>query len=231
MDNGWMFTISGAQKGGVVLWFNADENTYDGYGMTLDFSWWKIQGSYTVGTNNKISGTYQFLDFVTGNPVPNVIGNITGALSSNATNINFTLKNLNNVSVLSMSGAWLNEVSMSGNWNVKISGNSMGTINPLTIEAYQELTDEVYVNMFVIDGSGLLSDAVTPISIHGYFFLTPQKNLGGNTVYGNYVDLAIDGNTPEAGTILGTLNPTTGQFTFNLTSDNGHKYKFVGVKE
>ena len=119
---------------------------------------------------------------------------------------------------------------MPESWSVKISGSAKGTIspsNPLKIETHTDVNNDPYANVFDISGSGYLSDGVTPISIDGYFFFTPA-----NTVYGFY-ELNINSSI-EDGTISGTLNPTTGKFTFYLTTTSangkGHKYTFAGVK-
>jgi hypothetical protein len=117
---------------------------------------------------------------------------------------------------------------MPEHWSVQISGSAKGTIspnNPLKIETYKDSNNEPYANVFDFYGSGTLSDG-TGISIEqgeGYFFFTPAK-----TVYGFY-QLTIGANTEE-GYLSGTLNLSTGKFTFNLTSTTGHKYTFAGVK-
>jgi hypothetical protein len=126
-----------------------------------------------------------------------------------------------------MSGAWLSDLTMPENWSVQISGSAKGTIspsNPLKIETYKDSNNEPYANVFDVSGSGYLSDGNTPISIDGHFFFTPAK-----TVYGFY-QLTIGSNPEEEGTLSGTLNPTTGRFTFHLTSTTGKKYTFAGVK-
>jgi hypothetical protein len=228
LDNGWVFTFSGADKGGAALFFNTDESSFDGYGFSFKYlEFFKIQGIYTVGANGLISGTYTITDFLSGDPL--VSGNITGTLNLNATKMTLTLKNQSTppVTVLSMSGVWLSELTIPESWSVQISGSVKGTISPnspLTIEAYEDSNNVVYANLFHFYGSGTLSDGATPISIDGYFFFTPAK-----TVYGVYDQLIIGTNTPETGACSGTLNPTTGKFTFNLTSSNGHKYTLGGV--
>ncbi|MGA2516635.1 MAG: InlB B-repeat-containing protein [Thermodesulfobacteriota bacterium] len=222
LENGWMFTISGAEKGAALLWFNSDENTYDGYGVTLNFgNVWGIQGSYALDANGVINGTYQPADWSVNSWLSN--GNITGSLSSNATKMKLTLKDLNNVSVFSMSGVWLSELDIPMNWSLKISGSSTGTIDPLTIEPFKDSNNSVVPNMFIIYGSGLLSSGIN-VSFEGWFLFIPP-----NTVYGYFYPLTIGTNSPETGTFSGTLVPTTGKFTFNLTSSNGNKYTFVGV--
>jgi hypothetical protein len=227
LDNGWAFTISGADKGGATLFFNTDESSFDGYGISLHRGMFKIQGSYTVGANGSISGPYTLTDFQSGNVL--VSGNITtGTLNPNATTMTLTLKDSSSppVAVFSMSGVWLSNLTTpEQDWSVRISGSAKGTIspsNPLTIEPYEDSKSVVYANIFDVSGSGLLSDGVTSISIDGYFFFTPLK-----TVYGFY-QLTI-GSNPEEGYFTGTLNPSTKKFTFNLVSSNGHKYTFVGI--
>ena len=228
LDNGWAFTISGPDKGGATLFFNADESTFDGWGISLIKGMFKIQGTYTLGANGSIGGPYTLTDFESGNVL--VSGNITGTPNSNATTMTLTLKDSSSppVAVFSMSGVWLSNLTTpEQDWSVQISGSAKGTIspsNPLTIEPYEDSNSVVYANIFDVSGSGTLSDGNTPVSIEGYFFFTPSKN-----VYGFYDNLTIGGNS-ETGYFLGTLNPSTGKFTFNLVSDNGHKYTFAGIK-
>jgi hypothetical protein len=229
LDNGWALTISGADKGGADLWFNTDESSFDGYGMSFKLGLFKIQGTYTVNANGQINGTYQLADHLSDfsdNPSPNGNGSITGTLNSNATKMTLTWKDQNNAPVFTMSGAWLSDLIMPENWSVQISGSAKGTIspnNPLKIETYKDSNNEPYANVFDVSGSGALSDGSTSISIDGYFFFTPLK-----PVYGFY-QLTIAGN-PETGTLSGTLNLSTGKLTFNLTSTSGKKYTFAGVK-
>jgi hypothetical protein len=232
LENGWAFTISGTDKGGAVLFFNTDEISFDGYGISLNLGGVNIQGSYTVGANGLINGTYT-LYYFPGYTLPIGTGNISGTLNLNGTKMTLTLKDQNNAPVFNMSGVWLSELTMPEEWSVQISGSVKGTISPnspLRIVAVQDSNNEVYANFFYFYGSGTLSDGATPISIEeGYFFFTPLKTSAGNVVYGVYYQLIIGANTPEAGTLSGTLNPSTGKFTFNLTSSNGNKYTFVGV--
>jgi len=114
---------------------------------------------------------------------------------------------------------------MPEDWSVAISGDAKGAMNLLTIVAYQDSNNpEGYANIFDVNGTGVLSDLVTDISIDGYLYFISAKK-----VYGVYDRLAIGGNLEE-GTISGTLDPSTGKFTFKLTSSNGNKYTFVGVE-
>jgi hypothetical protein len=149
---------------------------------------------------------------------------MTGSVDAKASKVKLTLKDQSSVVVMSMSGVWLSELSMPEDWSVGISGSVKGTINPLTIVAYQDSNNpEGYANIFDLSGTGILSDGGTSIKIDGYMFFISAKK-----VYGIY-DLTIDGNT-EAGVFSGTLDPSTGKFTFKLTSSNGNKYTFVGVE-
>ncbi|HXX35617.1 MAG TPA: PKD domain-containing protein, partial [Thermodesulfobacteriota bacterium] len=224
LDNGWGFMISGLDKGGADLWFNTDESSFDGYGMSFKLGMFKIQGSYTVGANGQITGTYTLLDFESGTPLTNGSGNITtGTLNANATTMTMTWKDGNNAPVFTMSGAWLSSLTMPEDWSVQIAGSAKGTISPLTIESYQDSNNVVYANIFDLKGSGAVSDNSMTISIDGYFFFTPSKN-----VYGFY-QFTID-RSIENGTLSGTLNPTTGKFTFSLVSSNGDRYTWSGVK-
>ena len=65
LENGWVFTISGADKGGATLYFNAD-GSFDGWGISLNREMFKIQGTYTLGANGSISGPYTLTDFESG---------------------------------------------------------------------------------------------------------------------------------------------------------------------
>jgi len=227
LDDGWVFTIAGGDKGGATLWFNTDESSFDGYGMSFKFGMFKIQGSYMVDAKGVINGSHRLFDFGD-NPLPSGNGSLTGSVDTNATKVKLTWKDMSNppVSVSSMSGVWLSELSMPEDWSVQISGSAKGTIdpsNPLKIVAYQDSKKEVYANVFDVLGSGKLSDG-TSISIDGYLYFISAK-----MVYGMY-QLTMMGANTEEGTFTGALNPSTGKFTFHLTSSNGHKYTFVGVE-
>jgi hypothetical protein len=231
LDDGWVFTISGKDKGGATLWFNTDESSFDGYGVSFNLGMFKIQGSYAVDPKGKISGLYQLTD-LSGNTLltlPNGNGSMTGSVDAKASKVKLTLKDQSNVVVLSMSGVWLSELSMPQDWSVEISGSAKGTMNLLTIEAYQDSNDD-YANVFDVNGSGLLLSTINPyyvttITIDGYLYFISAKK-----VYGIYDQLTIGENSPEDGTFTGTLDPSTGKFIFKLTSSNGNKYTFVGVK-
>jgi hypothetical protein len=228
LDNGWIFTISGADKGGATVYFNAD-GSFDGWGLSLDKGMFEIQetGPYTVGANGAISGPYQLTDF-SGNPLGT--GNMTGTPNSSATTMALTMQDLSNppVTVFTMSGVWLSELNLNipVNWTVQISGSIKGTFSP---SSPLSITGDVDAGIFDVAGSGYLSDASGSISITGELFFTPSKAFAGNTVCGVYDNLAYNGNS-ETGTFSGSLNPITGKFTFNLTSSNGNKYTFVGIK-
>jgi hypothetical protein len=233
LDNGWAFTISGADKGGADFWF-PDESSFDGYGISFNKGMFKIQGSYTVSPTGKIQGNYQLADQLSDfseNPPADGTGSITGTLNANATTMTLKLIDQNNAPVFTMSGAWLSSLTMFENWSVQISGSAKGTISPsspLKIETHKDLNNQPYANVFDFSGSGTLPDGVTPISIAGYFFFTP-----GKTVYGFY-ELTNGANSPETGTLSGTLNLSTKKFTFNLTTTstngNGHKYTLAGAE-
>ena len=230
LDDGWVFTISGGDKGGATLWFKTDESSFDGYGVSFNLGMFKIHGGYAVDAKGLINGLYQLTDF-SGNTLltlPNGNGSITGSVDSKATKVKLTLKDQSNppVSVLSMSGVWLSELTMPEpeDWSVEISGSAKGTMNPLTIEAYQDLNNpEGYANIFDVYGSGLLSDGSRlsrSMDISSLF--RPKRYMG-------FMNSLVGANT-EDGTFSGTLDPSTGKFTFKLTSSNGNKYTFVGVK-
>jgi len=219
---GWVFTISNGDTGGATLWFGDD--TFEGYGVSFNFETFRmIQGTYNVDVQGLLNGIFTInnLEGVVG-PVS---GNLMGSMNSNATEMTLVLKNSSELPLFNMTGLRLfGEPEILGDWSVKISGDATGSFDPLTIDSFQD-GGEVFSQVFRIFGSGLIRSG--SVSIEGNFFFTPtiKNNVHGNIIYGVY---EMTGGINEKGVISGTLNPTEGKFTFNLTSDNGNKYKLVG---
>jgi len=219
---GWVFTISKGDTGGATLWF--DNNTFEGYGVSFNFETFRmIQGTYNVDAKGLLSGIFTInnLEGVVG-PVS---GNLVGSVNSNATQMMLVLKDSSELPVFNMTGLrLLSEPEILGGWSAKISGDATGSFDSLTIDSFQD-GGEVFSQVFGIFGSGLIGSG--SVSIQGNFFFTPtiKNNIQGNIIYGVY---EMTGGINEKGVISGTLNPAKGKFTFNLTSDNGSKYKLVG---
>jgi hypothetical protein len=229
LDNGWVFTISGVDKGGATFWFDQDGSSFDGYGISLNLGMFRIQGSYTVDTKGVISGTYLINDF---GSLELGSGNITGSVDLNGTKLTLKLNRLNGDHLFNMSGIrLLGEPAIPANWTGKISGNIQGNFSSLTFEPFQDpVCGGDCAHIFKVSGSGTLELRVaTSLSIDGCFFFTPLKTLTGNAVYGIYDHLTI-GRSDEPGYFSGTLNPnsTKGKFSFKAVSDSGDKYTFSG---
>jgi hypothetical protein len=219
---GWVFTISNGDTGGATLWFV--DGTFEGYGVSFNFETFRmIQGTYNVDAQGLLSGIFTInnLEGVVG-PVS---GNLIGRVNSDATKMTLVLEDSSKLPVFNMTGLrLLNEPEILGNWGVTISGDATGSFDPLIINSFQD-GGEVFSHVFGISGSGIIGSG--SVSIQGNFFFTPTiKNKGQeNIIYGVY---EMTGGINEKGVISGTLNSTKGKFTFNLTSDNGNKYRLVG---
>jgi hypothetical protein len=222
--NGWLYTISGEneEKGGATLWF--DQGSFDGYGVSYQFETFRIQGSYSEDAKGVMSGTFTL------EGAELVSGTLTGSVNSDNTKMKLVLKDSNDLPVFNMAGVRLRgEPDILGDWSATISGDATGSVDPLTIESFQD-GGEVFSHVFLVSGSGTIGTG--SVSIQGNFFFTPTTktdsygNVIGNIVYGVY---EMTGGITDTGVISGTLNPKKGKFTFNLTSDNGmDKYKLVG---
>jgi hypothetical protein len=227
LDDGWVFTISNpkGEKGGATLWF--DDNAFDGYGVSFGFETFRVnQGAYDVDNQGIMSGTFTLTGLQS---AESVSGNLTGSVNPNATKMTLVLKDSNGSAVFNMAGIrLLSEPDILGDWSTTISGDATGGFDPLTIDSFQD-GGEVFSHIFGVSGSGTTGSG--SVNIQGTFFFTPATktdsygNVIGNIVYGVY-EMTVGVN--EAGVISGTINPNKGKFTFNLTSDNGNKYKLVG---
>lgn len=224
LDDGWTFTISGNDTGGTTLWFG--EDSFEGYGVSFGFGMFKTQGTYEVDEQRLVSGTFTLYDL---SDTELESGSLTGNINSNATKMTLVLKDLNNVTVFSMKGKrLLSDPEVSGNWTATITGSATGSFDPFTIRIYQD-----YSLVYQVSGTGTITGEVGYITnIQGDIYRTnvirtnSYGKVIGNVVYGVY---EMSGGINETGVISGTLNPDTGKFTFNLTSDDGvNKYKLVG---
>jgi hypothetical protein len=227
IDDGWVFNITGtSDKGGATLWFNKDEVSFDGYGVSLNLEAFRIKGTYDIDAKGVISGAYGLSDIGT---VPTLLDRaLTGSVNANATKMTLKLKDSSGAPLFNLSGVrLLSEPSIPENWTATISGDGKGTFDTFTITPYPDPVNvaEDCAHIFMVSGS----EGITPISINGYFFFTPSKTSEGNVIYGIYDPLTI-GATSETGTFSGTLkpNPTKGKFNFKAVSDNGNKYRIKG---
>ena len=226
LDDEWLFKISKGDTGGATLLF--DESSFDGYGVSYEWGTFRIRGNYDIDTNGFITGTYGLSGIGT-EPPASGSGNIAGSVNSNATKMTLAVKDLNELPVSNMAGVrLLNEPDILGNWVATISGDAIGSFDPLTIDSFQD-GGEAVSHVFRISGSGSGS-----FNIQGNLFFTPGTktdsygNVIGNIVYGIY---QMTGGINETGVISGTINPTKGKFILYMTSDNGNnKYKLVGKK-
>ncbi len=93
-----------------------------------------------------------------------------------------------------------------------------------------------YSQVYQISGTGTVTgeSGYVNVNLQGDFYFTnviktnSSGKIIGNVIYGVYA-MSMSGGINETGVISGTLNPETGKFIFNLTSDDGvNKYKLVG---
>jgi hypothetical protein len=221
LDDGWIFKISGADKGGTALWFDFDETTneniFDGYGISLGLGVFGIKGSCRIDSKGGAEGTYTLHDFYESTNVF-YSGNLTGKINQNATKITLALNALDGTPILGMAGVrLLNGTAIPKNWVVDIGGSVRGILD-LIIEPYQ-IDREVRPHIFRISGPGSIPDFGL-IDIEGFFFLDP-----GNKAYGIY---EISGAVSETGVFSGKLNTKSGRFNFDMMSDNGNTYTYSG---
>jgi hypothetical protein len=218
-----VFTLSQGDSGGAILLF--DENIFSGYGLSLELEMFRIDGNYTVNSKGQISGGYRLFDFYNSN---NQLGSgeLSGSMSSKGTST-LQLKNADGKLVFKMDGLRsFEDPEIPTNWMAILEGDDQGVFNSLTIEPYQYGGND-YSPIFRVVGTGNLLEG--SVNMEGYFFMT-MKVTGSRTSSGNllYGIFDITGAITETGGFSGTLNPVTGKFTFNLTSDNGNKFKLVG---
>jgi uncharacterized repeat protein (TIGR02543 family) len=214
----WVLKMSGGDTGGVTLMF--EDDTFEGYGLSLELGMFRIGGTYSVDAKRLVSGTYTLYDFEDGVTVLSR-GSITGGLDrSDAKTLTLKLQTLDGQPLFTITGGRLaKEPAVPLDWIAKITGDLKGTLDLLKIEPYQ-IGNEVYSHVYGFSGSGVITGGGA-IQIEGNFFL----NLD-NSVYGIY---EIKGTISETGIFSGTLNSASGSFLFNAKSDSGKKYTFTGV--
>jgi uncharacterized repeat protein (TIGR02543 family) len=217
LDEGWIYTISGGDKGGVAIQFG--ESTFGGHGISFEWGMFEIDGTYSINPDGTMDGTYTLHDL---NSVVLERGNFSGGVNSLVTTMKLKLKRVDGEPLFDMNGVrLLEEPEMPLDWKAKISGGVRGTFDLLKIEPYQT-GEDIYSHVFEVSGSGSILSG--PINMEGYFFLTNAK---GKNVYGIYT---ITGAISETGVFSGRMNPnpTSGTFQFGAASDAGDKYAFTG---
>jgi Calx-beta domain len=217
----WICKISGADQGGATLLF--DQDSFEGYGISLGIGMFKIGGSYSVDAQGAMTGAYTIHDFA--NPATLLgSGNFTGSVDSSSKKLTLNLTTSNGT--LSLSGARsLSDPEIPGNWAGTLSGKASGSFTPMAINPY-ELGDDLYSYVFEFSGAGSITEG-NSISIEGYFYLTSTTTSRSNptNVYGIY---EMTGAINEIGVLTGVLNSTKGTISFAMTSENGNKYTLSG---
>jgi len=217
----WVCKISGADQGGATLLL--DEENFEGYGISLKWGMFVIDGTYGIDARGKMSGACTIRDFA--NPATVLAsGSFTGRVDSGSKKLTFNLPTSGGT--LSISGVrFVSDPVIPGDWTGTLSGSVSGNLTSLEIDPYQ-LGDDLYSNVFGFLGSGSITGGGT-INIEGYFYLTstatPRRN--STNVYGIY---RITETINEIGVLTGVYNPTTGTISFTMTSQNGNMYTLSG---
>ncbi len=216
----WVCKISGVDQGGATLLL--DDGSFEGYGISLKWGMFVIDGSYNIDASRKMSGAYTIRDFANPDTVL-ASGSFTGGVDSKSKRLTFNL----NISsgTLSISGVrFVGDPVIPGDWTGVISGTVNATLTSLGIDPYQ-LGDELYSHVFGFLGSGAITGG-GPINIEGYFYLTSTttSHLNSTNVYGIYRITE----TNEIGVLTGVLNSTKGTISFTMTSQNGNIYTLSG---
>jgi hypothetical protein len=216
----WVCKLSGADQGGATLLFN--ESSFEGYGISLKWGMFDIEGNYSMDAQGAMSGAYTIRDFTSGSVLGS--GSFTGSIDSSSKKLTLSLTTSNGT--LSMSGVrFLSDPPIPGDWTGTLSGSASGTLTSLGIDPYQ-LGNEVYSYVFEFSGSGSVAGS-SSININGYIYLTSTTTSRSNStnVYGIYrMTSAIN----EVGVLTGSLNPSSGTFSFTMTSQNGNSYTLKG---
>jgi hypothetical protein len=214
----WVLKMSAGDTGGTTLLF--EDDTFEGYGLSLELGMFKIRGTYSIDAKRLVSGTYALLDFEDGITELGR-GSVTGGLDrSDAKTLTLRLETPDGKPLFTMAGGRLpKEPAVPVDWMANIKGSLNGTLDLLRIASYQ-IGDEVYSHVYGFSGSGVMTEGGS-IQIEGIFFLTLD-----NAAYGIY---EIKGTISETGVFSGKLNLASGSFLFNAKSDNGTKYTFNGV--
>jgi len=213
----WVFKISGADQGGVTLLF--EEDTFEGYGLSLELGMFRVRGNYGIDANGLMSGTYTLSDFY--NEAAYLgSGSLTGKVEkSRARKITLALKASDGKPLFNMAGGRLLEEPVTPvDWTAEIKGSLSATFDTMTIEPFQ-IGDEVYSHIFKFSGQGSVMDFGSFNTV-GYFYLTLDRKA-----YGMF---EIQGAISEAGVFSGSFNVTLKKLTFKALSDNGTQYTFTG---
>ncbi len=218
----WVCKLSGADQGGATLMF--DQNSFEGYGISLKWGMFDISGNYSIDSAGSISGTYTVQAFGTSTVLGS--GSFTGSVDSSSKKL--TLNLTSSGGTIAISGVrFVGDPAIPENWTGSLSGSSGGSLTSLKIDPYY-FEDDLYSNVFEVLGSGYIGESVSSnITIEGYFYLTSTSTsrLNSTNVYGIY---NITGSINETGVLTGALNPTKGTISFNMTSQNGNKYTLSG---
>jgi hypothetical protein len=219
LDEEWILTISGADKGGMTIQFG--ESTFGGWGLSFGLGMFEIGGAYSIHADGVMDGTYTIYD-IHDKSVVLESGNFSGAVNSLVTAMKLGLNKSGGEPLFNMSGVRLiGEPKIPSDWKVRISGGLQGTFDLLTIQPYQ-VGEDVYSYGFTVSASGSIPSGL--INMEGYFFFTNAK---GKNAYGVYT---ITGAMSETGVFSGKMNPnpTSGTFQLSAACDNGNKYTFNG---
>ena len=219
LDEEWILTISGADKGGMAIQFG--ESTFGGWGLSFGLGMFEIGGAYSIHADGVMDGTYTIYD-IHDKSVVLESGNFSGAVNSLVTAMKLGLNKSGGEPLFNMSGVRLiGEPKIPSDWKVRISGGLQGTFDLLTIQPYQ-VGEDVYSYGFTVSASGSIPSGL--INMEGYFFFTNAK---GKNAYGVYT---ITGAMSETGVFSGKMNPnpTSGTFQLSAASDDGNKYTLNG---
>jgi len=217
----WVCKISGADQGGATLMFDGD--SFEGFGISLKWGMFDIEGTYSMNAQGSMSGTYTIRDFTNGSGLGS--GSFTGSIDSSSKKL--TLSLTNSGGTITVSGVrFVSNPAIPGNWTGTLSGSASGSITSLEIDPYE--LDEIYSYVFGFSGSGSITGGGS-ININGNFYLTSATTSRTNptNVYGIYT---MTGAISEIGVLTGALNPSTGTISFTMTSLNGHSYTLKGNK-
>ena len=217
----WVCKLSGIDQGGATLVFH--ESSFEGYGITLNWGMFDIDGNYSIDAKGALSGSFTIRNFNTGASLSS--GSFSGSIDSSSKKLTLSLVNTNGA--LSLSGTrFINDPVIPGDWTATLSGSASGNLTSLEIDPYV-LDDEVYSYVFEFSGTGTLTGGGS-ISIEGVFYLTSTTSTRSTNVYGIYQ--MTTGAINETGVLTGSLNSSKGTISFSLTSGNGNKYKLSGNK-
>jgi hypothetical protein len=214
----WVLKITGKDAGGTTLWF--EEETFEGYGVSLSLGMFRIKGTYSIDAKRLITGTYTLFDFEDGMTELGR-GVVTGGLDRNdVKRLTLNLKTSDGEALFGMTGGRQpsEERAIPVDWVAKIKGDLSGTLDLLKIEPYR-IGDEVYAYVHRFSGSGVLKD-VGAVDIEGVFFITLDDAVNGFYEMG--------GKISETGVLSGVLKGAVGEFVINVKSDDGKKYTFTG---